>query len=677
MFSGENNTADHGTVGPHQHGNTVYYFDTTTGDYYALDQATGEYYYLVTVDHSAGRTSGDQHDNNVEAGVKGTTAEAAEDTTSAAAGEHQWQRRVVRQSVKGRLVKMENTDTFTGAPPKRGSEHKHPVSRVSLSKNTEQSEKVDHSGTMFVMDHSVHTVEDISSPLPEQSAASGTSSAGAARPSSSGGSPLTGRRVSESRHPKPRVVTSPSVKHESMKPELGGVAPDQAGATVHEVEHSTVPAFGTATAFSPSSRGNKKKMNALLFGTGEYVTGFTQVGGSKSDKSIGVVGVVHFDLRERGLLGPRIGLCGTNGDKFDAIRKHFAEKITFAGMRTHFEQYPGKGIRSADAYKEALKAFSPGDVCSVFTPDDTHFDITMAALDAGLHCMVTKPIVKSLSEHLQLVKKAQEKNVLLQIEVHKRFDPIYNDARMRVQKLGDFNFFTSYMSQPKFQLQTFKAWAGIGSDISYYLNSHHIDLHVWMMQGKSRCTSVRACKSEGVAEKILDRPCEDTITLMATWENFPSGSGGSIKSTGHATYTASWTAAKSDVHSQQRFFCLMSEGEVTADQCHRGYTLAGDDTNGVQSLNPLYIRNVPDSQNRYCGQHGYGYVSFQRFVEAASQINAGERKASDFDTDLPTGRMTLLVTAILEAGKKSLDAGGKQIGLRYDSATGDVCGFVE
>ena len=69
-------------------------------------------------------------------------------------------------------------------------------------------------------------------------------------------------------------------------------------------------------------------------------------------------------------------------------------------------------------------------------------------------------------------------------QVHKRFDPIYSDARMRIQKLGhcfiiikiprpqhhpdqhniivmniiegEFNFFTSYMSQPKFQLETFK-----------------------------------------------------------------------------------------------------------------------------------------------------------------------------------------------------------------------------
>ena len=109
------------------------------------------------------------------------------------------------------------------------------------------------------------------------------------------------------------------------------------------------------------------------------------------------------------------------------------------------------------AYLDALTKFAkPGDVCSVFTPDDSHFDIISAALDHGLHVMATKPMVKTLKEHQFLVDKAKEKNVLLQIEVHKRFDPIYSDARMRIQKLGDFNFFTSYMSQPKFQLETFK-----------------------------------------------------------------------------------------------------------------------------------------------------------------------------------------------------------------------------
>jgi len=411
-------------------------------------------------------------------------------------------------------------------------------------------------------------------------------------------------------------------------------------------------------------------MDALIVGTGEYVTGFTGAEGSKSDKSLGVVGLVHFDLRERGLIGQRVGLCGTNGDKFDGIRKHFDEKITFTSgkdpssrLDTSFEQYPAAGQKDAKSYLRALDAFKPGDVCSVFTPDDSHYDVCLAALDRGLHVICTKPLVKTLEQHRALVDKAREKGVLLQIEVHKRWDPIYTDARTRIQKLGRFNYFTSYMSQPKLQLETFRAWAGIGSDISYYLNSHHIDLHSWMMQGKARCLWVVASGSTGVAEKILGRDCEDTISLLAAWEDL------STKSLGHASYTASWVAGKGDVHSQQRFFCLMEDGEVTVDQAHRGYYLA-QDTGGLQSLNPLYIRNVPDARNRYVGQSGYGYLSFEAFVKAASEINSGKSKPSDFDLDLPTGHTTLLVTAILEAGRRSLDAGGgKKVVLEYE---GDV-----
>jgi D-galacturonate reductase len=33
------------------------------------------------------------------------------------------------------------------------------------------------------------------------------------------------------------------------------------------------------------------------------------------------------------------------------------------------------------------------------------------------------------------------------------------------------------MSQPKYQLATFRGWAGRSSDISFYLNSHHVDFH--------------------------------------------------------------------------------------------------------------------------------------------------------------------------------------------------------
>ena len=41
------------------------------------------------------------------------------------------------------------------------------------------------------------------------------------------------------------------------------------------------------------------------------------------------------------------------------------------------------------AYLDALSTYRPGDVVIIFTPDDTHHDIAMAAVTRGMHVMVT------------------------------------------------------------------------------------------------------------------------------------------------------------------------------------------------------------------------------------------------------------------------------------------------
>lgn len=180
----------------------------------------------------------------------------------------------------------------------------------------------------------------------------------------------------------------------------------------------------------------------------------------------------------------------------------------------------------------------PGDVAIIFTPDDSHFSLAAACINAGLHVLVAKPIVKTLAEHKELVDLARRQNVLvggreglcllpavlrlllwiqfglqglqaqgrcwwvgssyecrackrragagragttivcslrpttfeklpsqypllstqqpsgrcflflqLGVEYHKRFDPIYSDARNRARNLGPFSYFYSYMAQ--------------------------------------------------------------------------------------------------------------------------------------------------------------------------------------------------------------------------------------
>ena len=82
-----------------------------------------------------------------------------------------------------------------------------------------------------------------------------------------------------------------------------------------------------------------------------------------------------------------------------------------------------------------------------------------------MHVLVTKPAVQLLKHHQELIELAQKHKVVCFVEHHKRFDPVYSDAKAKAAALGECNFFSAWMSQPKSQLETFRAWAGKDSDI--------------------------------------------------------------------------------------------------------------------------------------------------------------------------------------------------------------------
>ena len=323
------------------------------------------------------------------------------------------------------------------------------------------------------------------------------------------------------------------------------------------------------------------------------------------------------------------------------------------------ETFPKDDTVDPKSYIQASSTYKAGDVAVIFTPDNTHFDIALECINKGMHVMVTKPIVQTLEHHKILVEAAKKMNVLVGVEVHKRLDPFYADARDRARSaLGNFQYMYAYMSQPKHQLETFKAWAGKSSDISYYLNSHHIDFSEWTLAGIARPIRVTATSSTGVA-KSKGMDTEDSITLTVQWCNLND------KTLGCGVYTSSWVAPKSDVHSQQRFFYMGTKGEINVDQAHRGCTVS-QDNKPFASVNPLFMKYTP-TNGYFSGQGGYGVRSFENFIDACQLCNNGSKTPDDFnDGSIATVHTTLQGTAILEAGRMSLDADSQPMDLIYE-----------
>ncbi|MCJ1479511.1 hypothetical protein MMC13_008197 [Lambiella insularis] len=395
-------------------------------------------------------------------------------------------------------------------------------------------------------------------------------------------------------------------------------------------------------------------INVLMVGTGEYTTGFVGGGMSGSDKKVGVVGLTLFDLRRRGKVG-KLSMVGTSGTKFPAIREHLQKNISavYNKLDVSFTSFPPDTTdRDPNAYRAAIDALSAGDAITIFTPDPSHYPIALYAIRRGIHVLLTKPATQLLSHHQDILSESRKYNVFVFIEHHKRFDPAYADAKARARTLGDFNYFYSYMSQPKSQLETFKAWAGRDSDISYYLNSHHVDICESMVPDW-KPVLVTANGSKGCAEALgCVKGTEDTISLMVRWEKRTDQS-----KVATGVYTASWTAPqRAGVHSNQYFHYMAANGEIRIDQAKRGYELAEDSAGQLMCYNPFYMKYAPDEEGNFNGQTGYGYISFEKFIDGVTALNEKRVTLEELDKrGLPTIRNTIGTTAILEAGRRSLD----------------------
>jgi D-galacturonate reductase len=97
---------------------------------------------------------------------------------------------------------------------------------------------------------------------------------------------------------------------------------------------------------------------------------------------------------------------------------------------------------------------------------------------------------------------------------------------------------------------------------------------------------------------------------------------------------------------------------------------------GYATLNPLYMKYVPGPSGHFSGQQGYGYRSIEEFVDEVVNINSGHYSPSDISNNstLATIDSTARVTAVLEAGRRSLDSHGKAVRIVYSS---DECSVSE
>ena len=118
------------------------------------------------------------------------------------------------------------------------------------------------------------------------------------------------------------------------------------------------------------------------------------------------------------------------------------------------------------------------DLVVIPTPNDTHFPLAKAALEAGKHVVVDKPFTVTLSQARELDALAKSLGRLLSVFHNRRWDSDFLTVKRLLSEgtLGEILFFESHFD--RFRPQVRNRWreqAGPGSGIWYDLAPHLLD----------------------------------------------------------------------------------------------------------------------------------------------------------------------------------------------------------
>ena len=88
----------------------------------------------------------------------------------------------------------------------------------------------------------------------------------------------------------------------------------------------------------------------------------------------------------------------------------------------------------ADAYSDYRDIIPLVDAISLVVPTSLHYKIARVFLEAGIHCLIEKPITESIAEAETLIKIARDKQLILQVGHIERFNSVMIGIVERLDK---------------------------------------------------------------------------------------------------------------------------------------------------------------------------------------------------------------------------------------------------
>ncbi len=218
----------------------------------------------------------------------------------------------------------------------------------------------------------------------------------------------------------------------------------------------------------------------------------------------------HIGNFEKGEIknGEVTAICDINPAKMESTKEKFGDKFA--------------------TFTDAKEMMASGKVDAVIicTPHYLHPELAIAAMDAGIHCIVEKPAGVYTLQVKEMLERAKTAKTKLSMMFNQRTNPAFRKMREMVKsgRIGDVkrtNWIITnwYRTQEYYDSGSWRAtWAGEGGGVLYNQSPHQLDLFQWIVGMMP--TKVHAFCHFGKWHNI---EVEDDVTCYVEYPNGATG----------------------------------------------------------------------------------------------------------------------------------------------------------
>lgn len=176
-----------------------------------------------------------------------------------------------------------------------------------------------------------------------------------------------------------------------------------------------------------------------------------------------------------GLIGYGLGGMAFHAPLIDAVPELDLAAIATSRAAAVHERYPTMAVLPDAA---ALLANPDIELVAISTPNDTHFPLARAALEAGKHVVIDKPFATSVAEAEALVALAEAQGRVLSVFHNRRWDGDFLTVRQLLDRgaLGEITLYEARWDRFRPALRgNWHEDAGPGGGVLIDLGPHLID----------------------------------------------------------------------------------------------------------------------------------------------------------------------------------------------------------